>query len=467
MNMRVPEAPYLVDQQHFIDPALQSHDLLQITQPIMPADVALKPIDLAAIKSRVLDTYIVPSGAYADVVVFSDSQQSLLRRMTPMVSTVLEIMDHADNESIRDEESAISLQLMRMNAAAAQDRAAMVEAAKQRYELDVNDPQFEKKAAQLRRVFDMSQDAMYPTVDPALARTALDRLIGIDDSDRQPILSIETRTTWHDYLHGTFDPVFEAVYELHDPENDEEINGQHLADMTAAFMRVSGLPMTDDLDDVSKWKVRYDSSVSTFTVVPNRKEIVCGQRDRPLTRLQFEKMMMHEVVIHAWRQENGSNTGFPAMQTGLPGYLETEEGIGLLIESLWSGEDPDTVGRDHYRYVAVAYADGAFDSIKHSEQETFDLMVCLMDANGIVDDTNELHNHVMRIYRGMPADWRMHSNLSYLSGKIKAMELFEQQFAAGIPLEEQFELLRIGKNNPCNPQQAELARRIARLRTPE
>lgn len=57
----------------------------------------------------------------------------------------------------------------------------------------------------------------------------------------------------------------------------------------------------------------------------------------------------------------------------------------------------------------------------------------------------------------------MHSNLSYLSGKIKAMELFEQQFAADISISDQFKKLCAGKYNPCDPAQADVVDRIGRL----
>ena len=460
MVMQNNEIPIAVDQWHLVDPGLQNERLATLIKPILPADVALKPVGLLETKSEVLLTHVVPAGAYAEATVFTDKEQAVLRRMFPIVTGMLDIMDHEDNPALSDETVKIDLELMRLNAKAAQDRAAMVEALRQYHDLAPDDPRFDEKAVQLRRVFELSQDAIYPRIDEALARETLDRLLGLE-TDRQPILSAETRAAWHEYLHDEYDPVFEAVYDNFTSE--EMINGEHLKDMTVAFMRESGLPMTDDMNDTSKWKARYDPSVSTFTVVPNKKEIIVGKRDKPLTRLQFEKLMMHEVVIHAWRQENGSESGFPAMQTGLPGYLETEEGIGLLVESLWSGEDPDSVGRDHYRYAAVAFADGAYDGIKHTEQETFDMIFALMDANGIQDDTNELHNHVMRVYRGMPPEWRMHSNLSYLSGKIKAMELFEQQFAAGISISDQFKKLCAGKYNPCDPAQVDVVDRIGRL----
>jgi len=448
----------------YANPGIQGPKISEAVKPVKPADEALKPWNMATTKRELVRDGRVDTGVFARAAIFSEglfSSQRRFRQQTVVAQGVLRTMEHEENPNLMSLEGGINLKLAHLTVEANKDRAVMVEAAEQYYNKSMKGTLGEAEREFLLAQLNAAQDAMYPQIDPDLARHALNLIKGEETADREPPISVEARKAWGQYLHEQYDPVFAEVYEQFD--DSQEINGQNLADMTADFMRRTGLELTDDTTDTSKWKVIYSEDETGFRVTPSEKKITCGKRKEPLTRLGFEKLMMHEVIIHVWRAENGSRSGFTALQTGLPGYLETEEGLGLLTESLWSGEDPDVLSRDHYRYAAVAFANGDYDGVKHNEQETHDFIRPLMEQNGIGDNTDELFLHVMRIFRGMPPEARMRSNASYLSGKELVMELLEEKFQAGEPIAQQFAELRAGKNNPCDPQQVQLMKDIASM----
>ena len=66
-------------------------------------------------------------------------------------------------------------------------------------------------------------------------------------------------------------------------------------------------------------------------------------------------------VIHATRAQNGHSTGYGALRSGLPGYVEPEEGLGIVIQRLWAGDSLDDLALDHFRYAVLCYSDGVYD----------------------------------------------------------------------------------------------------------
>lgn len=421
--------------------------------PVKPADEALKPNGMKVTKRLMLEDGIVQPGAFASSEIFSDKDQRDYRKHTVTAQNILDIMHEPDNLIPGARNGEVAFELLEMMVAASFDRAVMVEAARQYHEKNATGTLTANEAADLERMLNEAQDRIYPQVQPELAENTLRKLTG-QEVMAEPILSIETRQAWYTFLHEKFDPLFEDIYDQYD--DDEPIIDDKLRAMMVEFMKLSGLPMAEDEADVTKWKVIGGENETGFRIIPNEKKVICGTREKGLSKLGYEKMMVHEVMVHMWRAENGSRTGYSALQTGLPGYLETEEGIGILMESLWSGENPEALSRDHFRYAAVAFAEGAYDGIKHSEQDVHDFIRPLMERNGFGDNKDELFLNVMRVFRGMPANCRMHSNLSYLSGKIGAMKRIEEKFGSGHSVDEVFDEFLEGKYDILSESQANL-----------
>lgn len=413
-----------------------------------------------ALMLEVRESGRIPEGFFTDCAIFDENaaaavEQKRLRRETPLAMRVTRMLgEELDRESDDATEKYISWRLTDLLVRRAYQQATVVEAAKQYFQKKRAGELTDEEALYLKEQLNRAQDEMYPALDPMIAIMALD-VVKNGYTSTERAMSDELRSEWHRFLHDNYDPVFEQVYANHPPEQ-VPIIGAHLRDMTEDFMRISGLPMAEHASDTNRWKCVYDDSASGFRVEVGNKTVVCGKREKPLDNLAFEKLMLHEIIIHAWRAENGSRTGFAAFQMGLPGSIGPEEGLGLLVESLWSGEDPYALSREHFRYVALSYASGVYDGKLHSEQGTYDFTKELMEDAGFGNDSAELYRHVMRVYRGMPDDCRMRSNALYLDGKIGMMRDLQARFDEGESIEDAFSQLQAGRTNPADGEHTEL-----------
>jgi hypothetical protein len=388
---------------------------------------AFVPKNSKELQGKIQATGVIEPGTFTDCTMFNlsnpkPSEEKRRRCELPVDLTAAEIM--LENAATPEEKIRARLALFEVDASYAQ--SIMVEAARQYHDKKRNNMLTDEEAEWLKSLLNDAQEAIYPLLDKNLADQALAKIHNPEAIST--IMSFECRAAWNKFLHEKFDPVFANVYDQFDDE--EPINGEKLASMTRAFMAEAGFPMAGSDNGKDGWKVVFEADRNSFTVESETKTIYTGNRKNDLDKLGFEKLMMHEVIVHARRAENGSRTGFGAFQKGLPGYNMYEEGLGILIEKLWSGEDLDQLSRDHFRYAITSYADGMYDDSKHTEQETYDFAKQLMDDAG-VNDPDELYRHVMRLYRGMPEDCIMRSNASYLSGKYKQANLLQTHFDNG------------------------------------
>lgn len=185
-------------------------------------------------------------------------------------------------------------------------------------------------------------------------------------------------------------------------------------------------------DGKKGWRCEQTDEVAGFRVDPEREIIYCGRRSAEISWGVFEGLMIHEVAVHVVRAQNGEQLG-QAFKVGLPGSNDSEEGAGILLQSIWQDKPTDEIGRDYFRYLSVCYASGDLDGMHHNEQEVLDFITDIMAAQ----KQDGLHNeaerrrvrgmaagaveHVYRIFRGMPPGEVLVSNLSYLGGKIMMM----------------------------------------------
>jgi hypothetical protein len=264
-------------------------------------------------------------------------------------------------------------------------------------------------------------------------------------------LSFQKRGEWKALLEEKYEAPFEAAREA---VSEDGLSNATLAAATVAFMKEAGFPIkTEDGDG---WEVIGRDDVAGFRVEPTSRQILCGRRKKEVTWPAFKKLMLHEVGIHAARAENGFKLGYDAVQNGLPGYQEFEEGLSILIEKLSTDEPLDSVGRDHYRYLAVCFADGFLDGERHTEEETLEFvskMIAARKPNGLHDDGILLaarktgFDHVKRAFRGMPEGKTMYSNLAYLAGKMNAIRFLA---STDLPAAQVLAYLQAGKFNPTD-----------------
>ena len=80
------------------------------------------------------------------------------------------------------------------------------------------------------------------------------------------------------------------------------------------------------------WRVEQDTVMAARVLVDGAKRLL---RVNPAARFRerdVERLVVHEVDVHAMRADNGMRQVLHCFQTGLPGSLATEEGLAMVSE---------------------------------------------------------------------------------------------------------------------------------------
>lgn len=153
----------------------------------------------------------------------------------------------------------------------------------------------------------------------------------------------------------------------------------------------------------SDWKIKSNQTAQ-MSVSPQLKTINIGKYIPDLSLKRVRALFAHEVLTHAQRAVNGAKNDINLMY-GLPGYLASEEGLGVVMESSIEGELPHRVAD---RYIDITLALGTRNSRPMSRFELFKITMTRMLLR--LGDAGEYANrsvvrliawqHVNRIYRG-------------------------------------------------------------------
>jgi hypothetical protein len=432
------------------------------------------PIDAFTVRgekevlARAVETGEIEPGAFRNCAVFSDEPEALeqkrLRYEVHRATETLRLLGEGKTPSLDDRFAELYAQ---QNIT----RAVLVEAARKSILERRADPLTDRHAELYNRMLDTAQEELFPRPDRELANYAsnvvlesaqkadpgqADRLIAeypflaVEPSDLQLELSPDERAEWKDLLEEKYREPFAAARQV---VESDDLSNATLARATRAFMEHAGLPMKPEREN--GWEVIEREDVAGFRVEGNR--LLCGRRKKEITWPVFEKLMRHEVGVHVTRAENGHRLGYEALQSGLPGYQGAEESLGILMEKLGTDEPLDTIGRDHYRYLTVCYADGFLDGNPHAESETLRFVSRLFAAGkpGGLDNSEILatarkttFDHVKRAFRGMPEGKVMYSNLAYLAGKPEIIKIIAD---SNRPAAEVLHFLQSSKINPADP----------------
>ena len=104
------------------------------------------------------------------------------------------------------------------------------------------------------------------------------------------------------------------------------------------------------------WRVEIDAVMSARVLVDGAKQLL---RVNPRSRFKqrdIRKLVVHEVEVHAQRAANGRGQALKIFSTGLPGALETEEGLALLAEERAGASAPGWGWRQGLVVQAVEWA---------------------------------------------------------------------------------------------------------------
>ena len=96
---------------------------------------------------------------------------------------------------------------------------------------------------------------------------------------------------------------------------------------------------------LSRWVVVEDTVMAARVLVDGAKRLL---RVNPRARFRVEdveRLVVHEIDVHAVRSANGEAQPLRCFQTGLPGSLATEEGLAMVSEEVAGMSSPGVLAR--------------------------------------------------------------------------------------------------------------------------
>jgi hypothetical protein len=259
-----------------------------------------------------------------------------------------------------------------------------------------------------------------------------------------------------------YQPLFEQLRSEY-----PEINNQILPEVTTRFLELAGLAKTG-------WKIEPTQERNGFYTRPQDKVVECGKRSKEITWPAFERLVVHEIGVHALRSERGYEVGNDLLAIGIGDYSDAEEGIAILFEKIWAGTaTKDIVDRDDYRYLVASYASGVMDGKFHGPNETFKFITELniislcansakkgedIDLDEIIEKARKtMFEHVYRAFRGMPDGIVLTKDTVYKTGKIKLTRFINN---SNFSTQELYDFLTLGKIDPTNEEHVEIRKAI-------
>ena len=147
-----------------------------------------------------------------------------------------------------------------------------------------------------------------------------------------------------------------------------------------------------------------NNQTAQMSVSPQSKTVNIGKYIPNLTLRRVRALFAHEVLTHAQRAVNGSKIDIN-LRYGLPGYLTSEEGLGVVLESSIEGTLPNRVA-DRYIDISLALGLGGMDPVSRFDlfRLTVTRMLLRLGPEAEVVDRAVMRRiawqHVNRIYRG-------------------------------------------------------------------
>ena len=104
------------------------------------------------------------------------------------------------------------------------------------------------------------------------------------------------------------------------------------------------------------WRVEEDPVMSARVLVDGAKRLLRVSPTARFRQRDIARLVVHEIEVHAIRAANGENQPLKLFATGLPGSLETEEGLALYAEECSGSASPGTAWRQGVVVQAVEWA---------------------------------------------------------------------------------------------------------------
>ena len=269
------------------------------------------------------------------------------------------------------------------------------------------------------------------------------------------------KTAIHEYGKAILDK-YKPLFGMVDDADKTEFNATQLREL---FGNALGWLTDNDDPEWGDWKAVDSIDGTSLSVSTPNREIRVPSGREPASALDTKALIAHELLVHALRGKNGYKTEDKKLATGLVGYLDAEEGLGVLSEEAVNGKLPEKV---YDRYLDIALALGICDGTQRTRKQLFQISFARQlvqeQLNGTfnADDQSTLKRkvwrHIDRIYRGGPGDDLgprqaiFTKDIAYYVGYKQMVIYLAQQLESGKTATEVFLYLSQGKFDPNNPQ---------------
>ncbi len=200
--------------------------------------------------------------------------------------------------------------------------------------------------------------------------------------------------------HGLLQRAEEILKERVAGSPNMEENSQTLA---AAF--------SDCLKDLGLADWQVEVSKDLMAIIVYSEKIIKIPAHRKYSKLDIERLKIHEIGVHALRFANGHHQPLKILASGLKNYLETEEGLAVWAESISGTLDPKNMKTYAGRVIAV---DSVYNNLDF--KTTFER---LMDHSCF--SSEEAFTLTARVFRG----GGYLKDLIYLRGFLKVQDYFQ------------------------------------------
>jgi len=264
----------------------------------------------------------------------------------------------------------------------------------------------------------------------------------------------EATKKYGEFLKEKYNYIFDLV-------ESSEIESYGPSELLEVFSESLNLLASNDDESWSEWSAELKEGTS-ISVTANTKKINIASSRALASKKDVKGLLAHELLTHALRSKNGANIGDEKMTTGLPQYLDAEEGLGILSEFAVTGDFPE---KARERYIDIAIALGKINGRQMSRLELFEISFCRAKfMNELTDNPVELDElkkstwtHIDRIYRGGRGDSSTSNqavfskDIAYYEGYRKMRDYIDESFSKGESIEDIFKYLLMGKFDPTNP----------------
>jgi hypothetical protein len=177
------------------------------------------------------------------------------------------------------------------------------------------------------------------------------------------------------------------------------------------------------------WQVVLSENASSIDVASPERIIRIPDDSQERSQTRVKELVVHEIGVHALRSIMGDGTNVEMLRTGMPGYLDAEEGLGVASEQAIHGKYEDR-GVQYYLIAGGQYF--------HNQnfRDTFEMawrrqaLLNLKDGAELTDEKiakakDTAYGQVTRINRGTN-DLPWFKDLAYYNGNRKIWDYFSQ-----------------------------------------